>query len=390
MTDLLHRVPLRVCRRWIAGGVVLSGLLLGMIIAAVGWQGWLLPVRVAESSMEPAFCGDQWLVDCPHCAVRFALDATSQTGLERVVCASCRDVFDATAHAAFRPGQRVVIERFRRWGDGPRRWEPWALREPRDRQRLLIKRVVGLPGEQISLHAGDVYVDGHIVRKSLGEWHRLAIPVTPPFVEPTEIATSTGSIGWRPDTTDSRWQPRHGEFVFFFDALREACGTSGSSASHDWLSYDPLAAVTGVPLPADTASRARLSQQFLPVPDLLLRCQLSAAPTTELAFRLESSDGTWLLTWSIDHRRLELRRDTMLVVQQRLDVRGAAGEWHVEFGRCDRQILFGLGGQQVLACDFPESDQAAAAEPRWSRLSLGAEHRACDGSRPAGVARRPL
>ena len=370
MTDLLHCVPLRACRRWIAGGVVLTGLLLGALVAAVGWQGWLLPVRVAEASMEPAFCGDQWLVDCPHCAVRFALDATSQTGLERVVCASCRHALDATGRAAFRPGQRVVIQRFRRWGDGPRRWEVWALRDPRDRQRLLIKRVVGLPGEQVSLRAGDVYVDGHIVRKSLADWHRLAIPVTPPFVEPTEMTSSTGNVGWRPETTDSRWQQQRGEFVFA--ALREARGTAGSSASHDWLSYDPLAAVTGVPLPADTAGRARLAWQFVPEPDLLLRCQLSAAPTTELAFRLESSDGTWMLTWWMDERRLELRRDTMLVAQQRLDGHGAAGEWRVEFGRCDRQILFGLAGQQVLACNFPESDRAGAAEPRMSRLSVGA------------------
>ncbi|MEQ8849324.1 signal peptidase I [Botrimarina sp.] len=54
-------------------------------------------------------------------------------------------------------GQRVLV---RRWAT-PRRWDVVVIRSPEDPRRLLVKRVVGLPGERVALRAGDVWVDGH-------------------------------------------------------------------------------------------------------------------------------------------------------------------------------------------------------------------------------------
>jgi signal peptidase I len=63
---------------------------------------------------------------------------------------------------SLRPGEHVVTEKVTRW------WRPWqhgdviALDSPADGE-LLVKRVVGLPGEQVGIRDGHLVVDGHRV-----------------------------------------------------------------------------------------------------------------------------------------------------------------------------------------------------------------------------------
>lgn len=59
----------------------------------------------------------------------------------------------APTHAG---GDRLLV---RRWSP-PRRWDAVVLRSPTDARRLLVKRVVGLPGEEITLREGRVRIDG--------------------------------------------------------------------------------------------------------------------------------------------------------------------------------------------------------------------------------------
>ena len=54
------------------------------------------------------------------------------------------------------PGERLLVRRTH----APQRWDTAVLRSPSDARRLLVKRVVGLPGEEIQLRGGRVWVDG--------------------------------------------------------------------------------------------------------------------------------------------------------------------------------------------------------------------------------------
>ena len=53
-------------------------------------------------------------------------------------------------------GDRLLVRRWR----SPRRWDAVVLRSPTDANRLIVKRVVGLPGETITLRGGRVVVEG--------------------------------------------------------------------------------------------------------------------------------------------------------------------------------------------------------------------------------------
>ncbi len=56
--------------------------------------------------------------------------------------------------------ERLVIEKISYHVHGPRRGDVVVLRDPAGSPELLIKRVVGLPGERVTLADGRVYVDG--------------------------------------------------------------------------------------------------------------------------------------------------------------------------------------------------------------------------------------
>ena len=61
---------------------------------------------------------------------------------------------------AHEPGERLIV---RRW-TLPQRWDVVVVRSPTNARRLLVKRVVGLPGERIALRDGAVWIDGEPLR----------------------------------------------------------------------------------------------------------------------------------------------------------------------------------------------------------------------------------
>jgi signal peptidase I len=59
--------------------------------------------------------------------------------------------------------QRLVVEKVSYRFHGPERFDIVVLRLPSQGEELLIKRVVGLPGETVEIRDGHVYVDGKLI-----------------------------------------------------------------------------------------------------------------------------------------------------------------------------------------------------------------------------------
>lgn len=55
-------------------------------------------------------------------------------------------------------GDRILLERVTSWFRAPRRWEIYHYFDPEGTP--VTKRIVGLPGEKISLRKGAIYIDG--------------------------------------------------------------------------------------------------------------------------------------------------------------------------------------------------------------------------------------
>jgi signal peptidase I len=63
------------------------------------------------------------------------------------------------------PGDHLLVERFSYVFRDPRRWDIVVFQYPLFRERLFVKRVVGLPGERVEIKDGDLWIDGKVARK---------------------------------------------------------------------------------------------------------------------------------------------------------------------------------------------------------------------------------
>ena len=85
-----------------------------------------------------------------------------------------------------RDGEYVFVYRLAYWRHPPQRGDIIVFRYPLNPKRTLIKRVIGLPGETVSVHNGQVYINGTPLPEDyiLSSPQYTAAPVT---VGPNEV-----------------------------------------------------------------------------------------------------------------------------------------------------------------------------------------------------------
>ena len=92
--------------------------------------------------------------------------------LEILACPNCDHHF-SLATARDLSGDRLLVDKNVYSLRAPRRWEMVVFRcpdpEPKEFGKPYVKRLIGLPGETITIVEGDVYVDGQLARKGLAE-----------------------------------------------------------------------------------------------------------------------------------------------------------------------------------------------------------------------------
>lgn len=155
---------------------------------------------VSTGSMAPVLLGFHKQIRCPSCqytfacGVRFdestAADSSSEPGQTFATCPNCGQINIDISPVPRNHGDQLLVHKnifdFRR----PRRWEPVVFRNPDHPGEAYVKRVVGLPGEQLQIVDGDIHINGHIARKDLQTQRSMRIPVF--------------DLGYVPD--DSSWE----------------------------------------------------------------------------------------------------------------------------------------------------------------------------------------
>jgi signal peptidase I len=84
--------------------------------------------------------------------------------------------------------ERLVVEKLSYRFHGPRRGDIVVLRDPAGGPELLIKRVIGLPGERVAIADGRVYIDGvalsepYLTQPTVGSSRSVLVPPLTVFV----------------------------------------------------------------------------------------------------------------------------------------------------------------------------------------------------------------
>jgi signal peptidase I len=150
-----------------------------LLIATLVFKGFVVDgYFVPTGSMAPGLVGLHNDLSCPECHYTFAVGRDSDAWTPHTVtCPQCRRTEIPLGEPVDQPGDRLLVLKGCYQWLTPKRWESVVFLNPNDIGEAYVKRIVGLPGETITIRGGDIYIQGRIQRKTFEQFRALAIPV---------------------------------------------------------------------------------------------------------------------------------------------------------------------------------------------------------------------
>jgi signal peptidase I len=154
---------------------------LAVCAVAVVYAVALEPYQIPTGSMAPALYGHHRVCACPRCGQQVIVgravddpEGSTAARYPKAFCPNCGLLPIPVQEGMEVQGNRILVNKTAFLVRAPRRWEVIVF-------RLLgtyyIKRLLGLPGDEILIRDGDVYVNGQLLRKSLEEARALRMRV---------------------------------------------------------------------------------------------------------------------------------------------------------------------------------------------------------------------
>jgi len=330
-------------------------------------EGLLRRVTIDGPSMAPILCGRHHLVICDDCGFSFRCDAEHVPDDDRVTCPNCGHTDNRLTNARLEPPDRVLIDRWRLVGQRPQLGEIVALQAPESNTELAVKRVAAVSPTELAIREGDLYLDDSLIRKSPAELRQVRLLVHDNGFQPQ--TTENLPHRWRGTSNASHWQASGTGF-------RLASLPSGGDRL-DWLEYHHWACTANPRLRGvatcirdnDPYNQGETRRGLNSVSDVLLSCRVRAEGRGQLAF--VAVDGNRRFEVFIEpQKRIILKADDRVVLDQPLKLDLSRGKSEIEFGLCDRQVLFCTAGRTIIRWPYERSTgpQAEVLHP----LAIGA------------------
>lgn len=136
--------------------------ILGAMLRTFTALGWLMPMVVVGSSMAPGLPGEHLQVDCPRCQAEFLVGSEMVPPTGQIRCPNCGEQEIDLTTLPLRPGRKLSVDRTTHEFE---RGEVVVLRNPERAREYCLKRIIGLPGEEIAIRDGDVWINNR-------RWHK--------------------------------------------------------------------------------------------------------------------------------------------------------------------------------------------------------------------------
>ena len=204
---------------------------------------------IPTGSMAPTLMGKHKDLDCPICHYRYQVSASDHqnsdvaTRIYHATCPMCRFTADLTLNNPQNQsyptydGDRILVAKFPYEFANPQRWDVVVFKYPDDATMNYIKRLVGLPGETISIHDGDLWIhkpgqpEDHfeIARKPPEKLLAMLQPVYDNDLAPIITGTLHWPARWTPelDGGDNSWTSKE---LSSFEI-------EGSAKGEAWIRY---------------------------------------------------------------------------------------------------------------------------------------------------------
>jgi len=115
---------------------------------------------IPTNAMSPTLVGQHWKGTCPQCGRSNYCSPQDNryfsTESAIMICDNFHvtdtPITDSTVHM----GDRILVAKFL----APRRWDLMVFRYPGDPNATYVKRLIGLPGEEVRIQDGAIWIDG--------------------------------------------------------------------------------------------------------------------------------------------------------------------------------------------------------------------------------------
>jgi signal peptidase I len=353
-----------------------------MCILLLFMQSWFIdglatPCRITGGSMALTLLGVHRDVICADCGFAFSCDAASAPPSPRAICPNCGFVNTGIDLLPDLNGDRLLVDRsafhFRR----PRRWEIAAFRHPLEANKIVIKRVAGLPGESVQIQNGDLYIDGQIQRKTLDCQRAMAVEVCDAKYSPAvTLGRPVFPPRWQGDNKKSLWNSNNGRFSHPYKT------NEGDNIPIDWLVYhnwrripDRQGEVQECPVTdimAYNQSLPRREEDVNAMNDLMLSFRLMKIIGTGKFFIRANNDKD-VFQIEIDHKAAAYRatRNGTEILPKKNHIALENESLNIVVSLIDRQFLFAINDQTAFC--LPIDDPALLPEPTSQPFAIGIE-----------------
>jgi len=183
---------------------VLSLLIAVLLVRTFLVEGYL----ISTGSMAPHYFGEQKRVVCPQCQFPFAVgtefdeSAFIETG-DFAVCPNCLSNESDLSRQLVNRGDHLLVWKNAYQFRNPQRGEVIVFHNPNEPRETYIKRVAALPGEEVQIREGNIWIDGKIVQKTMDEQRAQRILIYDSAFEPND--SDDWVPRWSSDVTNSGW-----------------------------------------------------------------------------------------------------------------------------------------------------------------------------------------
>ncbi|MBI1372081.1 MAG: hypothetical protein GC159_04890 [Phycisphaera sp.] len=153
--DEMHDAPMDGSVRETLESIVIA------FVLAFAFRAFIVEAFVIPTgSMAPTLLGEHIAVVCPQCGYSFTMGPNDSSG-RWTMCPECdypiSRPLDTLTPQPKSTGDRILVLKFLYAFREPRRWEVVVFKNPQDPSQNYIKRLIGLPNEQLRILSGNIY-----------------------------------------------------------------------------------------------------------------------------------------------------------------------------------------------------------------------------------------